>query len=216
MTPSARTGALCAMALLGAATGLGGCMSGATYGTGEVPEMAIFHEVTGGIGTAKKTPIEYQPRAPLVMPPAAGQLPPPVETADAGTGTAWPRDPDADKRPKNFDEKLVRDQVSPADYDRLKPLGALAQDPSRDPNEKVGGNADHNDHPAYAIVHSKEQQKQVRAALDDAHGIGTTGERRYLTEPPETLRQPASTAPAEFDDIKKKHTGGWLSGIFGG
>src|SRR4051794_39340687 len=119
MTPSARTGALCAMALLGAAMGLGGCMSGATYGTGEVPEMAIFHEMTGGIGSEKKKPIEYQPRAPLVMPPTVGQLPPPVETADASAGTAWPRDDDADKRPKNYDEKLVRDQVSPAEYDRL-------------------------------------------------------------------------------------------------
>ena len=38
--------------------------------------MALFREMTGGlVGKGEKKTIQYQPRAPLVMPPAAGQLP---------------------------------------------------------------------------------------------------------------------------------------------
>lgn len=217
MTASVRSGRLCATALLGVAAGLGGCMSGATYGTGEVPEMAIFHEVTGGIGSAKKEPIEYQPRAPLVLPPApaAGQLPPPVEAADAGgDGGQWPHDPDKEKRSKEYATEHPRDAISQADYDRLKPLGALARPGG--PDAVVGGNADHNDHPAYAVIHSKQQQVAVRSAMDQAQGLGPMSEHHYLTDPPETLRQPAASAPTEYDDVKKKGSGNWFSHIFGG
>jgi hypothetical protein len=207
------------MAVLGATSGLGGCMSGATYGTGEVPEMAVFREMTGGLASEKKKPIEYQPRAPLVMPPAQAQatLPAPVTTADATAGsTAWPQDPDQTKRSKDYGPENARTAISQADYDRLKPLGALARNDGSNRPAIIGGNEDHNDHPAYAIVHSKQQQVAVRTAMDEANGLGPMKERRYLTDPPDTLRQPAASAPAEFDDIKKKHQGNWFAGLFGG
>ena len=68
-------------------------MQGTTYGTGENPEMAIFREMTGGLGAQKKEQIDYQPRAPLVMPPSTEALPPPAETASVGNAD-WPADPD--------------------------------------------------------------------------------------------------------------------------
>jgi hypothetical protein len=83
-----------AVAPLVAAAGLGGCIQTSTYGTGESPELAIFREVTGGFGRPKEAPIQYQQRAPLVMPPAKEQLPQPVEVAAATDGVAWPEDPD--------------------------------------------------------------------------------------------------------------------------
>jgi len=71
MTRIATAGPLLSSALLLALPlALGGCgMGTSTYGTGEMPEVAMFREMTGGLmnKNQKKGPIEYQPRAPLVM-----------------------------------------------------------------------------------------------------------------------------------------------------
>ena len=83
-------------AFFAALPALGGCGSSTTYGTGQAPEMAVFSEMTGGLTGGKKNqePINYQPRAPLVMPPD-GQLQQPIETASA-EGGPWPSTSNAD------------------------------------------------------------------------------------------------------------------------
>src|SRR4051812_12683696 len=96
MTRSAISGPIWASALLLSPIALSGCVHTATYGTGEVPEMAMFHEMTGGLldKNKKKEPIDYQPRAPLVLPPAGdASLPPPADTA-AAANPNWPVDRD--------------------------------------------------------------------------------------------------------------------------
>ena len=62
-------------------------------------------------------------------------------------------------------------------------------------------------------VATLQQRQTFQAAVNDANGVGRT-ERRYLTDPPEAYREPAATAPAEFEDIDDKR--GWLFGWFGG
>jgi hypothetical protein len=197
-----------------AASGLGGCMSTSTYGTGETPELAIFREMTGGIplvgAKQNKEPIEYQPRAPLVRPPSATALAPPVETA-AVTNPQWPKEPDkaaAGESSPGFDGDQERDQITPAEYNRLKPLGAI----DRPRQRKQQPSSDFESRPT-VLVNGKEQRKAFQAAINDAEGVGRT-ERRYLTEPPDGYRQPAATAPGEFDTIKKKRGGltRWLLG----
>jgi hypothetical protein len=202
------------VAVILAAGGLGGCMSTPTYGTGESPELAIFREVTGGIplvGAKKKSePIEIQPRAPLVLPPSATALAPPIETA-AVTNPQWPKQPEKGARGEGspgFDGDQERNQITSADYNRLKPLGELngprkrRQEPSSDFESRPR-----------VLVNGAEQRKTFQAAINEAEGVGRT-ERRYLTEPPEVYREPAATAPGEFDTIKKKRGGltGWLLG----
>ena len=137
MRRSAISGPFWLSALLVAADGARRLHGPATYGTGEAPEMAMFREMTGGIldKNEKKEPIEYQPRAPLVMPPAAGQLPAPAaarrcETASAGRSPNWPMDPDGGRaggrrrRPGN--------DINQAEYRRLKPLAGVF------PNQRAG------------------------------------------------------------------------------
>ena len=183
-----------AAAALVAATGLGGCMQTSTYGTGESPEMAIFRELSGGFGTRKKEPIVYQPRAPLVMPPSSEGLPAPVESA-ATANAAWPQDPDqtAPGR-REFGDDIPRDDISPEDARRLAPLAGMGQ-------TDWDSGWDDNKQPAYDIV-NKKQRDSFRSALDDANGIRQ--ERRYLTDPPSSVREPAATAPAEFEEIERK------------
>lgn len=188
-------------ALLVLAAGVGGCAQTSTYGTGESPELAIFREMTGGLGAQKKEPIEYQPRAPLVMPASAAQLPPPVEAAQTAD-ERWPKSNPA-AGPRYGSEKPGED-MSLDEYKRLKPLAGLG----RKSNRKF---PDDNHNPVYDMMGN--ERKEFKAAIDDAEGLGTG--RRYLTDPPESVREPAATAPVQFDEIKKKRTG-VLSRLFGG
>ena len=184
-----------------AAGAVGGCSK--TYGTGQAPEMALFREVTGGLmGKGEKQSIQYQPRAPLVMPPAAGQLPAPVETAEAASAN-WPLDPDQQATGRTYGE----DYDPQAEYQRLKPLAALM------PESRVKTDTSENIQPAYDIIQSKQQRKQFQQALAESKGYGRT-ERKYLTDPPTAYRAPAETAPAEFEDIKGSGSGGFLKWIF--
>jgi hypothetical protein len=200
------------LAALFAPAWLAGCSPTATYGTGQAPELALFREVTGGIlSSGKKEPIEYQPRAPLVMPPTATaeQLPPPAETA-AAAAADWPLDPDerAAAVPERSEEEM-RYGGGQAEYRRLKPLvGVLPEPPQQ-------GSMDDRQ-PAYDIVHSREQRATFQKALAEAEGYGSN-ERRYLTDPPTEYRQPASTAPAEFENIDTSGGGGgWFRWLLGG
>jgi hypothetical protein len=186
---------------------LAGCSPTATYGTGEAPEMALFREVTGGfLSNEKKEPIEYQPRAPLVMPPAASgqQLPAPSETADAASPD-WPVDPDERVAALRANDEDPRAGGSQAEYRRLRPLAGVLPEAPR--NERTSSGS------PYDIVHNRQQRQQFRQALADSKGYGRT-ERRYLTDPPTQYREPAATAPAEFENIEGG-SGGWLRWLMG-
>jgi hypothetical protein len=203
------TGWIGAAALLAATAGLGGCISTSTYGTGESPEAAILGEMTGGLAGGKREKIEYQPRAPLVMPASAAQLPAPVASADVAD-PQWPVDPDQTAEgPKVVDEE-ARGAITPEEYRRLKPLAGIGgggsprpPESERDWNFGAPGRS------------SKEQDKAFKAALDERDGVGVTG-RRFLTDPPETVRAPAPTAQTEFAEIKKKRNGNILTRWFTG
>jgi hypothetical protein len=71
-----------------------------------------------------------------------------------------------------------------------------------------------NHKPAYDVIGKNNKRKEFKAALDEAKGVGRTG-RRYLTDPPEALREPAATAPAEFESIEEEKKG-FFGGLFGG
>lgn len=213
MSRFAASGALKAFALLAATAVLPGCM-GSTYGTGERPGVAMFREMSGGVGMGliglgeKKEPIEYQPRAPLVMPPSAQQLPEPSVVA-AAANPQWPSERKAEPGTR-FGDDNPTDDISQAEYRRLRPLGSLNRTERRGTGMPDGDMRDQ----AYDVINNREQRDTFQAALDDKDGVGRT-ERRFLTEPPQTFREPAATAPQEFDAIKKKRKG-WLSGLLGG
>ncbi|MGH6923441.1 MAG: hypothetical protein ACRED5_06850, partial [Propylenella sp.] len=191
-------------AAMAAPAWLAGCSPTATYGTGEAPEVALFREVTGGfLGSNKKEPIQYQPRAPLVMPPTAEQLPPPAEAAAAASAD-WPIDPNQRVAALPRGSTDARYGGSQAEYRRLKPLIGVLPEPPRT-NTSTGS--------PYDIVRARQQREQFRKALAESKGFGRT-ERRYLTDPPNEYREPAATAPAEFENIKSEGGGGFLKWLY--
>lgn len=204
MRLSATSGAACAAALL-ALPGLGGCVQTATYGTGESPEMAIVRELTGGVMGGKKEAVVYQPRAPLVLPPSGEQLPPPAPAVEVAVAQ-WPDDPDqGPEAARQYGDENPSDDISSEDYRRLKPLGRFARAPTaaRDRDR---------DRPADDLRNSRQQRKEFQAALNEAEGIRR--ERRYLTDPPDTVREPAATAPQQFEEIEPAKKKGFFRRLF--
>jgi hypothetical protein len=198
---------------------LAGCSPTATYGTGQAPEMALFREVTGGIlGGGKKEPIEYQPRAPLVLPPTATaqQLPPPAPPASVASAD-WPLDPDARGDP-DARAALVRDdgrerdpRAGPDEFHRLKPLLDVQEEVARNSHDVMEGSRVRSN-----VIPTPAQRNEFQKAVAEAEGYGTN-ERRFLTDPPTEYRRPAPTAPAEFENIDTDGGGGgWLSWLLGG
>lgn len=204
MVHRATSKAALAAALI-AATALGGCMSTADYGTGESPEVAIFREMTGGMLSPKKEPVVYKPRAPLVLPPSAGSLPAPVPAPQVASAQ-WPDDPDQRAKGVKVFSENPRDEVTPDEYRRLKPLAAAAR------RGRAANAVDSNSQRSNDVATIQKQREQFKAALNNANGF--SAERRFLTDPPDTVREPAPTAPQEFEDIEKKKGGNFLTRLF--
>jgi hypothetical protein len=211
--------AICAGTLVAlAASGLGGCISTTTYGTGEAPESTLLREATGDllglVGRDEKPKIDYEPRAPLVIPPAA-QLPEPAPPPAQLAAGAWPTDaPTADTVAYASEGDGTDRSALSTDYvRRMQPLGQVMGRNGRNRGERVRmseiGAAQ-----SFASDETRgEQYERFETALADADGLGRT-ERRFLTDPPSQYRQPAETAPAEFEDIDKKEKGNFFSRLF--
>ena len=187
--------------------GVSGCMSMTTYGTGEAPEISMLKGVTTGLSGQKREKISYDPRAPLVMPPAA-TLPEPLQQASAADPD-WPVEPGSPGT-KVEDPLGPTSRTDQAYVRRLQPMvGALPADQrpaSYDP-EKASQYAHIED------LRNRDQRKKFKAAIADAEGYNSN-ERRYLTDPPTAYSQPAETAPQEFDDIDGEGSGSFFAKLF--
>ena len=196
---------------------LGGCGM-TTYGTGQAPEMALFREMGGGIlnRNEKKEPIDYQPRAPLVMPPSAetasaGQLPEPMETASAASPD-WPMDP-SERIGASAEYDGNNPAAGQAEYRRLRPLAGVFSNQGARPTYQIDetGKTEYYN----SIVHNSRQREEFKQALAESKGYGGT-ERRFLTDPPLTYREPVATVPGVEPVVPPKKKKNFLSRWFSG
>jgi hypothetical protein len=138
-------------------------------------------------------------------------LPPPVQTASVANA-AWPLDPDQTPKPSKHGDPMddnARDDITPEEAARLKPLAGMGNPEWDTPF------GSENTNPAYDIITDRGQRETFQAALKDAKGVSRSS-RKYLTDPPEAYREPAATAPTEFEDIDPDGGGNWLTRIFTG
>ncbi|MCT8990199.1 hypothetical protein NYR54_07805 [Chelativorans sp. SCAU2101] len=194
------------VALVFSAVALAGCGS-PTYGTGVTAEQQLLEDVTGVLSLAPKRgpQIDYKPRPELVKPPSLEVLPPPQESIASTNNPAWPESPE---------ERLARiraEATANQDNPRYRPniIRDLPRDSQpttwEDPNDGVIGPT------------SPEQRAEILRRRQIANqGSPTT--RRYLSDPPLDLRQPASTAPVDDlgEDEWKKERAAKSAGGSGG
>ena len=188
-------------ALLTFGTALGGCINTATYGTGESPEMSVVKGATKGLTGfgKKKEEIDYTPRAPLVMPPESNLRDPVASAAEADPD--WPGQSQRAKvedplGPTSRDNKEYRDSLQP--IRSTEDPRSAGYDPEKD---IARANVDY--------IRQREARKEFKKALADADVYNNAEGRRYLTDPPEAYREPAESAPKEFDDIKASEGAGF-------
>ncbi len=169
-------------------------------------EGVFMRDLLGQLGIipAEKDPIIYRERPPLVVPPSAN-LPPPAPPAAERTA-AWPRDPDVDAAKR--EAEAARAPVPIRSDQDPRYGGRLSVDQIRAGRRVGGGGAVEpgSDRALYGVdlgpgarhglwVHPDELRKNARAADRSEQAYNPNQPRRYLSDPPTTLRQPAGTAP---------------------
>lgn len=183
----AASGALCLSAVL-----LSGCMGSPTYGTDKTADQQLIEDVTGvlSLGPRDREKIEYKPRAGIVMPSSTEVLPPPQENVASTSNPAWPESPE---------ERLARIRAEATENQDNRFYKSPVE---RD----IGVNARSDDGFINPEVAKKQREEYFKRRAASVSAQGTPTQRRYLSEPPTTYRQPAETAPTGVlgDDEAKK------------
>ena len=169
-----------------------GCASGPTYGTGTPANKQLLDDVTGMItlGPKEKPHMDTRPRPELVRPGKSevAVLPPPQSDVASSANPQWPESPEARRQrlrmeatanqgDSSYEPQIEGPASSPQQVGVVRTKG--------EPVYLQGGG------PSYSKDQSAEFKR--RMAINNQ---GSPTERRYLSEPPLTYRQPAATAPA--------------------
>ena len=187
-------GRIFAFATVLASLGLAGCVSDPTYGTGKSASSQLLDDMSSiaTLGPKKNGGgIEYKPRPDLVK-PVAGQkesLPQPQESVARAGDPSWPESPE--QRRKRLRAEIEANRDNPNFVSPIAPDGpsGVAQSrqilPSGSSRREDFASRDSVADPAIAAA-------AKQAAVDRAGGTAT--QRKYLSEPPITYRQPAASA----------------------
>lgn len=174
---------------------LAGCSSGPTYGTGTSQGQQLFSDIDGifslGSNREESEQISNAPRPELVRPASIGALPPPRAANAAANDPNWPQSPEVIRARNLAAAEATRDAATlPADFNPS--TGARM---ARDPNAIRPTDNAALDRSTLTPAELRGQRQAV-AAQRAATRQGSPTQRRYLSEPPVTYRQPAASAPA--------------------
>ena len=179
---------------LGVGLALAGCAGSSSMGTFDEGDAGLQESLMGetlaaisGVDTGED--IEYTARAPLVVPPDENALPSPQTENVAATNPNWP----ADARQRQATLR-ARDDVMLV----YGPDGGVDPEATARVNDPANQrpNRRNDDDPSRLLT--PEEMRQTgelmagsRRATTDAEGRPV---RRYLTDPPVSMRQPSPTA----------------------
>lgn len=166
--------------VLAAATVLAGCM-GPTYGTGTPSGQQTLEDVSGilSLGGERKEPIAYQPRGELVRPGSTEVLPSPQQSASSNE--AWPESPE---------QRLARIRSDATDNQGNVQYQSGVRGARNTEGPMVDWDRQNNVEP----TNRANQREEFNRRLAESRQ-GDATQRRYLSEPPTTYRQPSANAP---------------------
>jgi hypothetical protein len=153
--------------------------------------------------------INYQERAPLVIPPSDNLPPPQAPGAASANNPAWPKDPDVERaklareQEKNRDiqAEILREQ-NPLPPGQLAPGAKNQRDAARRPNEPPDPSGNNNGDDHYRLTPDELGYhgglfSNMFGGKDDQGNARFTGEpaRTSLTEPPAGYQTPSPDQP---------------------
>lgn len=213
---------LAAVALLG--LGLGACAAMGTTVDEDDPETELPNPSMGrsimeslGAVPSRQLPIQYNPRAPLVVPPSTAALAPPEDPRQAATAD-WPVDPEvaSARRLREAEARNARREKANGEggAEVIPPSELLgtrlaARSGPIDP-QFYDGERD----PAQPLKPSQLRAPQVQITSDGIYDANGNPRRRALVEPPVTYLEPAPNAPVSepAPTGPKKGIFSWLGG----
>jgi hypothetical protein len=170
---------------------MGGCMGSPTYGTDTPADKQLLDDVTGMITLQPKETrhVDTTPRPDLVRPSKSevAVLPPPQQDVTVASNSQWPESPEAKR--KRLKDEATANQADP-NYDPqiAGPGSSSSSEPAllrtRGTGVSLTGGG-----PDSGINQSAEFKRRMAANQQ-----GSPTERRYLSDPPLSYRQPAGTA----------------------
>lgn len=177
---------------------------GVASGVRAQEEGELVKNVLGKIGLIPedKDPIQYRERAPLVLPPKAGYLPPPAESGYGERQLSnWPKDPDvaasreraaSATTPRTQTEEWRANQgdarVSPEKLRSTRSAG-------RDPNDRTPVNAPNPKMNSSGWINPDDLRATASKYKDGSTPPGGEPTRETLSDPPTGYRK--ATAPAK-------------------
>ena len=189
-----------------AGVSLSGCVSSPTYGPGKTANAQLLDDVShlASFGQGSNKPhINYKPRPDLVRPGPGdkGQLPPPQTSLASSSDPNWPESPEERR-------KRLRDEIT-ANRDKPGFVSPIEMDDAGSSNNRLllpSGSSRAEDYAARNPVTDEKRLAELKARrLEETQGSPT--QRKYLSEPPLSYRQPAATAPVGQlgeDEAKKE------------
>lgn len=161
---------------------LSACTSAPTYGTGTRSDVQLLSDVAGimTLTPAAKDPIDYKPRPGIIAPASSAALPAPQDNITKQAGV-FPETPET--RRQRLRDEATANQNNPLYKSPIINTGlGQVQDRALTPTE---------------------QQERFRAARKIQDGAYSG--RRFLSDPPASLKVAADTAPAgELGEPEKK------------
>lgn len=204
MRPTRRTTKLTASAACGLALVMALCAAPARAEDDVPVDKKIMRGLLEGLGLRRDSDgINYQERAPLVIPPGRDLPPPEKGGAALADNPAWPKDPDIARRQE--EERLERNRnVSEERELEQNPLSRKQLTPGRTPSRQARANASYKAPEGDFANPLTPSQLGYKGGIfssmfgsKDDEAVRFTGEppRATLTEPPPGYQTPSPDQP---------------------
>ncbi|MGB3387952.1 MAG: hypothetical protein WBA88_08240 [Pseudaminobacter sp.] len=205
MTEKARSRVTLVAPLVVSSLVLGGCVSSPTYGTDKTSTEQLAGDLTGILSVAPKNrgQIDYKPRPELVKPKPGETLalPAPQESIVTAENSQWPESPEQRRA------RLRAEATENRDTPGWRPeIQGNVNAPSSAPTLPMGTSQHSVDSGVQRVSAKVDERKAFNQRLAEVRQ-GSDTQRKYLSEPPLTYRQPAGSAPVGDigeDELKKE------------
>jgi hypothetical protein len=168
----------------------------------EIPNLSMGRAIMEGLGAVptRTAPINFTPRAPLVVPPSTTALTAPESPNQVASLENWPDDPDV-AAARRLREAAARDAARDDPADPVSGSELLSSRVQPAPRQRIDPRAD----PARPLMPSQLAGfKSTGATVDGLYDAAGQPRRRALVEPPVEYLQPAAGAPVAIPVPPKK------------
>ncbi|MAU97455.1 MAG: hypothetical protein CMP81_16470 [Fulvimarina sp.] len=194
MPNTARKVVIAAVLVMGCLS-LGGCL-GPTYGTGKSQGETLFDDMNNFVSlgdTGDRKSIAYTPRQELVKPENTSVLPAPQVARNTTGDPNWPESPE--ERSKRIQAAAYQgDGPLPAEFATSRKEGVTQGYLDRTSGSGYAFNKNSDEAGVLSPAELKSRSELLQARLKERNQ-GSPTQRRYLSEPPLTYREPAASAP---------------------